>query len=91
MVMFIFQWDLVCDRAELAELSQTLIMLGQAFGAFFFTSLSDRYGRKPVNIGCHITLFLIALATAFMPSFWPFAAIRIITGTFQQVNYTCVQ
>lgn len=81
---FVTEWDLVCDRSSYAELSQTLIMLGQAVGAFVFTSLSDRFGRKPVNIGCHVTLFVVALATAFMPNFIEFAAFRLITGTFQQ-------
>ena len=82
-----FQWDLVCDQAQHAEISQTLMMLGQAIGAFIFTSLSDRYGRKPVNIGSHICLFLVTLGTAFVPNFYGFAALRMITGTFQQASY----
>ena len=62
------------------------MMLGQAFGAFIFTSLSDRFGRKPVNIGSHIALFLITLGTAFIPNFAGFVALRMITGTVQQVS-----
>ncbi|XP_060576174.1 organic cation transporter protein-like [Ruditapes philippinarum] len=78
------EWDLVCERKELAEVSQTLVMLGQGFGAFIFTSLSDRFGRKRIHIVCHVTLFGIALATAFVPNFSSFAVMRILTGGFQQ-------
>ncbi|XP_045216002.2 organic cation transporter protein-like isoform X1 [Mercenaria mercenaria] len=78
------EWDLVCERKELAEVSQTLVMLGQGIGAFIFTSLSDRYGRKVVHITCHVTLFGIALATAFVPNFSSFAVMRVLTGAFQQ-------
>ena len=77
---------MVCDRKELAEVSQTLVMVGQGIGAFIFTSLSDRFGRKLVHIVCHVTLFGIALATAFVPNFSSFAVMRILTGSFQQVN-----
>lgn len=76
----------MCERKELAEVSQTLVMFGQGIGAFVFTSLSDRFGRKIVHIACHVTLFGIALITAFVPNFTSFAVMRILTGAFQQVR-----
>ncbi|XP_053379646.1 organic cation transporter protein-like [Mercenaria mercenaria] len=81
---FISEWDLVCERKELAEVSQTLLMLGQGVGAFIFTSLSDRYGRKRIHIMCHVFIFAVALATAFVPNFTLFAIMRMLTGAFQQ-------
>ncbi|WAQ99761.1 ORCT-like protein [Mya arenaria] len=77
-------WDLVCSRKELAELSQTLVMIGQGIGAFVFTSLADKYGRKPVHILCHAALFIFALCTAFVPNYPSFAAMRTLLGAVQQ-------
>ncbi|KAL4237193.1 hypothetical protein ACF0H5_005573 [Mactra antiquata] len=78
------EWDLVCDRKELAELSQTLMMFGQGLGAFIFTSLADRYGRKFIHIICHCSLFAVTLASALIPSFSYFAVLRTLTGGIQQ-------
>ena len=83
---YLFQWDLVCGHSSLAEVSQTLVMAGQAFGAMIFTSLSDKYGRKPSHIFSHIGLMLVALATAFSPNYTSFAIFRFLTGALQQVS-----
>lgn len=76
----------MCGLDELAELSQTLVMVGQAVGAFIFTSLSDKFGRKPVHVLCHSGLFLVALATGFVPNYVLFAVMRTLTGALQQVS-----
>jgi len=76
----------VCGREELAELSQTLVMIGQTVGAFLFTSLADRYGRKKIHVICHICLFGVVLATAFAPNYGSFAAFRALMGGLQQVS-----
>ncbi|XP_060085901.1 organic cation transporter protein-like [Ylistrum balloti] len=78
------EWDLVCDRAELAEFSQTLVILGQAFGAAIFTSLSDRFGRRKVHVLGHISLFTISFAIAWSPNYTVFAVLRFILGAVQQ-------
>ena len=62
------------------------MMFGQGVGAFVFTGLSDRYGRKPMHVICHLVLFGIALGTAFVPSYAGFAVMRVLTGAFQQVR-----
>ncbi|KAJ8316721.1 hypothetical protein KUTeg_005727, partial [Tegillarca granosa] len=77
---FVTELDLVCERAGLSELSQTLIMIGQAFGAAIFTSLADRYGRKPIHVFCHIGLFGITLGLAFIQSYTAFAVLRFFVG-----------
>ncbi|WAQ99758.1 ORCT-like protein [Mya arenaria] len=76
--------DLVCSRKELAELSQTLVMIGQGIGPFVFTSLADKYGRKPVHVLCHVALFIIVLCTAFVPNYPSFAAMRMLLGAVQE-------
>lgn len=39
----ITQWDLVCERAQLANLAQLITMLGILFGNMVFGILSDKY------------------------------------------------
>ncbi|XP_069138043.1 organic anion transporter 3-like [Argopecten irradians] len=78
------EWDLVCDRAELAEFSQTLVILGQAFGAAIFTSLADRFGRRTVHVLGHISMFATSFAIAWAPNYTVFAVLRFILGAVQQ-------
>lgn len=61
-------------------------MLGQAVGAAIFSPLSDRYGRRPINILSRC-LYLIAGVTAmFSPSIAVFSVFRLLIGTFQGVS-----
>lgn len=39
----ITEWDLVCDRSQWANLSQTLFMFGILFGNMIFGTLADKY------------------------------------------------
>ena len=81
----IFQWDLVCEGAALGEFAQTLLMIGQAAGASIFTSLADRYGRKPVNILCNMGLLVTGVGIGFIPNYTGFAVLRFFIGALQQV------
>ncbi|XP_033751011.1 solute carrier family 22 member 5-like [Pecten maximus] len=78
------EWDLVCDRAQLSEFSQTLVILGQAFGAAIFTSLADKFGRRKIHVLGHISLFTISFAIAWSPNYTVFAVLRFILGAVQQ-------
>lgn len=40
------QWDLVCNREYLTNLSQTIFMLGILVGNMFFGGLADKLGRR---------------------------------------------
>lgn len=48
-VTLITELDLVCDKSYLANLSQTIFMIG-CFSTFFIGHFSDKYGRKKVLI-----------------------------------------
>jgi len=61
-------------------------MAGQIVGAIVFTSLSDRYGRKPVYVSTYMFFFILSLATAFVPFFAMFAVLRFILGALNEVN-----
>jgi hypothetical protein len=40
------EWDLVCSREYLSNLSQTIFMLGIMVGNMFFGGLADKLGRR---------------------------------------------
>ena len=39
----ILQWDFVCENAELAELTQTLLIIGMMLGTFVCPTLSGMF------------------------------------------------
>uniref|UniRef100_A0A8C0BAH3 Solute carrier family 22 member 13 n=1 Tax=Buteo japonicus TaxID=224669 RepID=A0A8C0BAH3_9AVES len=61
------QFDLVCDRKDLNDISQSIYMLGLFLGSMIFGPLSDRIGRRPVIL---ISIFLqgLALTTRLLSS-----------------------
>lgn len=40
-----FQWDLVCDREQLANFVQSCIMFGVLIGNLVFSIMADRYAK----------------------------------------------
>ncbi|KAH9489367.1 hypothetical protein Btru_056477 [Bulinus truncatus] len=84
------QFNLVCDRINLARLSQTLVIAGQAVGAILGTMLSDKFGRKLILVASNVGLLVSGLAIAFAPTYTTFAAFKFIAGGFQQKDLvTC--
>ena len=83
----LFQWKLVCENEALTDASQTLLLAGMMVGAVLFTSLADKFGRKPFHIGCHLGLLAVGMASAFVPTFAAFLPLRFFLGAFQQVRW----
>ncbi|XP_060602443.1 organic anion transporter 3-like [Ruditapes philippinarum] len=81
---FVTEWDFVCENAEFAELTQTLLIVGMMLGTFVFPTLSDRFGRKPVMVFSHMILFGIVFGTAFSSNYTVFVILRILTGAVCQ-------
>ncbi|KAK7481091.1 hypothetical protein BaRGS_00027631 [Batillaria attramentaria] len=80
---FVSEWDLVCERAPLAQLSQTLIMAGMFAGALVLSPLADKYGRKTLHVVCHVMLFVVSIAMAFMPNYASLFVTKFFAGVFQ--------
>ncbi|RUS76632.1 hypothetical protein EGW08_015608 [Elysia chlorotica] len=86
---FVSEWNLVCDEEALSDASQTVMAVGAMVGAFLFTAMADKLGRKPVYVVSHILLLVSAAATAFAPDLMTFMALRFVLGALQQgVNLT---
>ncbi|XP_033749279.1 solute carrier family 22 member 8-like [Pecten maximus] len=80
----ITEWDMVCDRQGLGELSQTLVMVGQIVGAIFLSPLPDRYGRKPVMVVGQVLAFALGVSASFSPTYAVFCVLRFLVGVVIQ-------
>jgi len=79
------QWDLVCDRAYLKDLTQTVFVVGVMFGAAICSILSDKFGRKTVFLLSHWAIAVVGVINAFAPNYYIFLVFRFFTGFIQQV------
>jgi len=84
--LFCLQWDLVCDRAALKDLTQTILIVGVMIGALLFCFLSDKFGRKPVHLFAQWAMVVVGVANAFAPNYYVFAVFRFFIGMLQQVG-----
>jgi len=84
--MVCVQWDLVCDRAYLKDLTQTILIAGVMVGAMICATLSDKFGRKPTFLSCTWTLVVVGVANAFAPNYYVFAVLRFCTGLLVEVG-----
>ncbi|KAL8589119.1 hypothetical protein ACOMHN_017282 [Nucella lapillus] len=74
------EWNLVCGRTFLVELSITIFMVGATGGALLILPLADRWGRKRVMMGCLLGQACVGTATAFVQSYTTFNILRFIIG-----------
>ena len=42
----LFQWNLICDKANIAAAVQSLFVAGMMAGSLFFGVISDFFGRR---------------------------------------------
>ena len=85
LLLSVFQLDLVCDRAVLAETTQTVFVVGIMVGSIVFSVLSDKYGRKTVHLACIWTVGLVGSLITLSREYYTFVALRFILGFLQVV------
>lgn len=74
----ISQWDLICEREWLKNLTQTVFMLGILVGNMVFGYLSDRYGRRFPFLGAVFLQLISGVSTAYSINWYMFTALRFL-------------
>uniref|UniRef100_A0A8C0FHC5 Solute carrier family 22 member 13 n=1 Tax=Bubo bubo TaxID=30461 RepID=A0A8C0FHC5_BUBBB len=74
------EFDLVCERKYLNDISQSIYMLGLFLGSMIFGPLSDRIGRRPVILISIFLQGLFGVGIAFVPHFYVYVAFRCVVG-----------
>ncbi|XP_066254276.1 organic cation transporter protein-like isoform X2 [Euwallacea similis] len=70
------EWDLVCERQKLMDLSQITLMMGVLLGNIIFGILADKKGRQKILIICLFSQALLGFIASFATSFWLFILLR---------------
>ncbi|XP_071562765.1 organic cation transporter protein-like isoform X2 [Temnothorax nylanderi] len=74
----ITQWNLVCDREQLANFAQSCTMFGVLVGNLIFSMMADRIGRKkPLMIAIALQS-VTGFASAFAPWYELFLVLKFI-------------
>ncbi|XP_056384442.1 solute carrier family 22 member 6-B-like [Hyla sarda] len=74
------QWDLVCNRRRMRQLAQSIYMAGVLVGSIVFGGLSDKFGRRPLNIWSNLQMFVTGICAAFAPNYVVYCVFRFLTG-----------
>ena len=85
-LMFLSQWDTVCDDAYMVSTSQTILTGGFLLGAFLLSPVVDRYGRKRVMICSILIISALEFCAAWVQHYWLFCVFKFCIGFAQQVK-----
>ncbi|KAI0778343.1 MFS general substrate transporter [Trametes elegans] len=68
------------ESVELINLTVTVYMIVQGISPMFWGTLSDRWGRRPMFIGCMIVLSLACVGLALVPTnaYWLLMVLRCV-------------
>lgn len=74
------QWDLICSRASLPNLSQSAYFFGNLVGMWLFGTLSDMFGRRKIFFLAFLVMTLSSIGCGLSPGFYTFTIFRVITS-----------
>ncbi|PIK62276.1 putative organic cation transporter protein [Apostichopus japonicus] len=74
------EWDLVCARDILPDLSQSIMVIGFAVGSLLAGPLADKCGRRPTLLLGSIVYLIIGLLVSFSPNYVVYVCLRSLLG-----------
>ncbi|XP_068115931.1 solute carrier family 22 member 6-B-like [Hyperolius riggenbachi] len=75
------EWDLVCSNHRKRRLAQSIYMSGVLVGSIVFGGLSDKFGRRPLNIWSNLQMCVAGICASVAPSYILYCVFRFLTGT----------
>lgn len=80
------EWNLVCDRGYLSELSQTCTVAVSLIAETFVSYLIDKFGRKMMHIVTHLMICALGIAVAFSNGYIMYVVLRCLIGVLVVAN-----
>ncbi|XP_043064297.1 organic cation transporter protein [Drosophila ficusphila] len=76
----ITEWDLTCEKKQLASLSQSIVMFGILVGSLLFGMGADRFGRRPAFLTSCFMQLITGLIVCVSPYFWFYCLFRFLVA-----------
>ncbi|KAJ8032180.1 Solute carrier family 22 member 6-A [Holothuria leucospilota] len=81
------EWDLVCSKDYLPDLSQSILLAGFAAGSIIAGQTADKYGRKPTILVAVILVNILGILISFSPNYVVFVSLRFALGVvYKAIN-----
>ena len=86
MEFFFLQWNLVCDRENLADVIISAYNIGKMIGCCILPPFADKYGRKPIYIIAHALLSAVNIGSTFSPNYLFYLGSKAVAGFLESVS-----
>lgn len=74
------EWNLICDKANIAAVVQSIFVAGMMAGSLFFGAISDYFGRRFCLFLCSALAFGFSISSSFADCLSFFTFLRFCSG-----------
>uniref|UniRef100_A0A3B4T6B2 Solute carrier family 22 member 13a n=1 Tax=Seriola dumerili TaxID=41447 RepID=A0A3B4T6B2_SERDU len=76
----LYEFDLVCDKANLVEVAQTVFLAGILIGSLTFGPFAESFGRKRATQIPLVIMFIFTVSTALCPNIYLYLVLQFSSG-----------